>query len=135
MSRRPPVADWATDFDHLDPRWVENPFPIWDELRQKCPIAHTERFSGVYLPTRYEDVRRIAYDPEHFSSRKVIVREMPPPDNNGAPPIPRVTDWPAWRCCHPSPRRPSTGSFPERAKSATTSSTASPKRLVAMQPS
>jgi cytochrome P450 len=87
MSQRPPVKDWTTDFDHLDPRWVEDPFPIWDELRQKCPIAHTERFNGVYLPTRYEDVRAIAYDPEHFSSRKVIVRESPPPSNNGAPPI------------------------------------------------
>src|SRR5215470_7155792 len=87
MSQRPPVKDWATDFDHLDPNWVDDPFPIWDELRQKCPIAHTERFNGVYLPTRYEDVRAIAYDPEHFSSRKVIVRESPPPANNGAPPI------------------------------------------------
>ena len=29
----------------------------------------------------------MAYDPEHFSSRKVIVREIPPPSNNGAPPI------------------------------------------------
>ena len=73
---RPPVTDWATDWDHLDPRWVEDPFPIWDELRQTCPIAHTERFKGVYLPTRYEDVRAIAYDPEHFSSRKVVVREV-----------------------------------------------------------
>jgi cytochrome P450 len=87
MSQRPPVKDWATDFDHLDPGWIDDPFPIWDELRQKCPIAHTERFKGVYLPTRYEDVRAIAYDPEHFSSRKVIVRESPPPSNNGAPPI------------------------------------------------
>ena len=87
MSQRPPVKDWATDFDHLDPRWIDDPFPIWDELRQKCPIAHTDRFKGVYLPTRYEDVRAIAYDPEHFSSRKVIVRESPPPANNGAPPI------------------------------------------------
>jgi cytochrome P450 len=86
MSQRPPVQDWATDFDHLDPRWVQDPFPIWDELRQRCPIAHTDRFMGVYLPTRYEDVRAIAYDPEHFSSRRVIVRETPPP-RIPAPPI------------------------------------------------
>jgi len=32
---------------------IEDPFPIWDELRKKCPIAHTDRFMGVYLPTRY----------------------------------------------------------------------------------
>ena len=86
MSQRPAVQDWATDFDHLDPKWVNDPFPIWDDLRQRCPIAHTERFMGVYLPTRYEDVRAVAYDPEHFSSRRVIVRETPPP-RIPAPPI------------------------------------------------
>ena len=41
---------------------------------------------GVYLPTRYEDVRAVAYDTEHFSSRRVIVRETPPP-RIPAPPI------------------------------------------------
>ena len=86
MSRRPPVIDWSTDFDHLDPRWTENPYPIWDELRQKCRIAHTERFMGAYFATRYEDVRTIAYDTEHFSSRRPVVRETRPP-LTPAPPI------------------------------------------------
>jgi hypothetical protein len=86
MGERPPVKDWATDWDHLDRRWVEDPFPIWDEIRRKCPIAHTERFMGVYLPTRYEDVRAVAYDTENFSSRRVVVRETPPP-RVPAPPI------------------------------------------------
>jgi len=94
MSKRPPVSDWATDWDHLDPRWINDPFPIWDELRGKCPIAHTGRFMGVYLPTRYEDVRAIAYDTEHFSSRRVVVRETPPP-RIPAPPI--TSDPPAHR--------------------------------------
>jgi cytochrome P450 len=95
MTRRPPVTDWSSDFDHLDPRWVEDPFPIWEELRSKCPIAHTERFMGVYLPTRYEDVRAIAYDTEHFSSHRVVVRETMPPQSGGAPPI--TTDPPKHR--------------------------------------
>jgi len=94
MSSRPPVKDWTTDFDHLDPRWVENPYPIWDELRQRCPIAHTDRFMGVYFPSRYEDVRAIAYDTEHFSSHRVVVREDMPP-RGGAPPI--TTDPPKHR--------------------------------------
>jgi cytochrome P450 len=86
MSQRPPVTDWANDFDHLDPRWVNDPFPLWAELRWRCPVAHTERFMGVYFPSRYADVRAIAYDPEHFSSRRVVVRETPPP-RVPAPPI------------------------------------------------
>jgi cytochrome P450 len=48
-------------------------------MRTQCPIAHTDRFMGVYFPSRYADVRAIAYDTEHFSSRRVIVRETPPP--------------------------------------------------------
>ncbi len=86
-SRHPPVQDWATDFDHRDPRWVENPFPIWDELRGRCPVAHSARFEdGAYFASRYDDVREIAYDSEHFSSRRVIVRERKVP-TQPAPPI------------------------------------------------
>ena len=86
MSQRPPAKDWATDFDHLDPRWVNDPFPIWDEMRKQCPIAHTNRFMGVYFPSRYADVRAVAYDTEHFSSRRIVVRTTPPP-RIPAPPI------------------------------------------------
>ena len=87
MSKHPPVKDWASDFDHRDPRWIENPFPIWDELRGRCPVAHSARFEdGAYFASRYDDVREIAYDSEHFSSRRVIVRERKVPPQP-APPI------------------------------------------------
>jgi cytochrome P450 len=78
MSNAAPVTDWVHDFDHTDPRWTENPFPIWDELRSQCPVVHTERFLGCYLPTTYEAVKQISYDTEHFSSRRVVVRNVRP---------------------------------------------------------
>ncbi|NWG72862.1 MAG: cytochrome P450, partial [Parvularculaceae bacterium] len=86
---RPPVTDWLTDWDHLDPRWTSDPVPIWDEIRKsECPVAHTDRFMGAYLPVRYKDIRDIAYDTEHFSSRNVLIRDNPPPvSGGGAPPI------------------------------------------------
>ena len=87
MNKPAPVADWATDFDHRDPRWVEDPFPIWADLRGRCPVAHSKRFEdGAYFASRYADVREIAYDSEHFSSRRVIVREKKIPPQP-APPI------------------------------------------------
>ncbi len=43
MKPRTPVTDWATDFDPLDPRWIEDPYPILDNAA-KCPVAHTDRF-------------------------------------------------------------------------------------------
>lgn len=85
----PPVTDWVHDFDHTDPQWTENPFPIWDELRAASPVVHTKRFLGCYLPTTYEAVREIANDTEHFSSRRIIVRDVRPEitSKNAAPPI------------------------------------------------
>ena len=74
----PPVEDFATDFDHTDPAWVADPFPIWDELRQTCPVAHSERYGGTWLPTTHEAVAAVAYDTEHFTSRSVVVSEVKP---------------------------------------------------------
>jgi cytochrome P450 len=89
-------SDLDGDFDHLDPDWIADPYPIWDEMRQNCPIAHTDKFNGVYFPSRYADVRAIAYDTEHFSSRRVVVRSEPPetppinPPINSDPPVHRA---------------------------------------------
>jgi cytochrome P450 len=86
-----PVSDWATDFSHMDPEWAADPYTIQDDLRQRCPIAHTNRFGGGWLPTRYEDVAAIAYDTEHFSSRSIIMGNFRPPRDiapiGGSPPI------------------------------------------------
>ena len=86
MSTRPPVSDFATDFDHTDPRWVADPYPIWDDLRVRCPVAHSDRYGGVWLPVTHEGVAAVAYDTEHFTSRAVVVSELRP--NEFAPPAP-----------------------------------------------
>src|ERR1700685_3639419 len=86
-----PVGDWASDFSHLEPEWSADPYPIQDDLRQRCPIAHTERFGGAWLPTRYDDVAAIAYDTERFSSRAIILSNLRPPRElapvGGSPPL------------------------------------------------
>jgi len=69
MTTVPPVNDWTTDWDHHDPNWVNDPFPIWEELRSGCPVAHTDRYNeGAWLPTRFEDVTAVARDTDTFSS-------------------------------------------------------------------
>src|ERR1700749_3050291 len=87
LPEHPPVTDWVNDFDHTDPRWTEDPFPIWEELREASPVVPTERLLGCYLPTTYEAVRAIANDAEHFSSRRIIVRDVRPEQTAKAPPI------------------------------------------------
>jgi cytochrome P450 len=86
-----PVSDWAADFSHLEPEWAADPYSIQDDLRQRCPIAHTKRFGGGWLPTRWEDVAAIAYDTDRFSSRSSIMSNFRPPRDlapiGGSPPI------------------------------------------------
>ena len=86
-----PVSDWTADFSHMEPEWSADPYPIQDDLRQRCPIAHTDRFGGGWLPTRYEDIAAIASDTEHFSSRSIIMGNFRPPVEiapiGGSPPI------------------------------------------------
>ena len=80
-----PVSDWSSDYDIFDPGYVADPFPVWDELRQHCPVAHTERWGGSWLPTTYEHVTAIARDVQHFSSRSISV--VPPPPQDAASPV------------------------------------------------
>lgn len=91
---RAPVSDWTSDFDYLHPRWTENPYSIWRDLRSTCPVAHTDRFSGVYFPLRYEDIRAVAYDTEHFSSRRVTIRDHIPGQPHQQPALPPLTSDP-----------------------------------------
>jgi len=65
--------DWTTDFDLFDPRFIADPYPVYRDLRERCPVAHTERGKSTFMPTTYEDVAQVAHDTEHFSSRDVGV--------------------------------------------------------------
>ncbi|HEX4979950.1 MAG TPA: cytochrome P450 [Acidimicrobiales bacterium] len=66
-------SDWATDFDILDPDYVRDPSARWQEQRERCPIAHTNRRGSTWLPVTYDDIAAIAHDVEHFSSRDIAV--------------------------------------------------------------
>jgi cytochrome P450 len=73
VKQREPVASWETDFDVMDPAYVKDPFSIWDELRDSCPVARTERRTGAWLLTTYADVTAAAHDVTTFSSLEVGV--------------------------------------------------------------
>jgi cytochrome P450 len=85
-----PVTDWAADYDIFDPQYVADPYGIWDELREACPMAHTDRWGGSWLPTRYADVYAIAHDIEKFPSGNGIsvVPMIDIPSDGSAPVVP-----------------------------------------------
>ncbi len=73
-----PTPDWATEFDHTSDAYAAAAPEVWDELRERCPVAHSDAHGGVWLPVRHTDVTAIANDTEHFSSEGVIVNVFKP---------------------------------------------------------
>jgi len=67
------TIDWTTDYDVLDAEFVANPYPFFDDLRQQCPVPHSNRWGGSWMPTTYADVSAVAHDIGHFSSQEVGV--------------------------------------------------------------
>ncbi|HVA44238.1 MAG TPA: hypothetical protein VNF50_12210 [Acidimicrobiales bacterium] len=54
---KPPMQDWATDFDHTPPDYAAQATEIWDDLRGRCPVAEpsllpvaVEEFLRFYAP-------------------------------------------------------------------------------------
>jgi cytochrome P450 len=92
-----PVTDWARDYDIFHPDYIGDPFLIWDDLRTSCPVAHTDRWGGSWLPTTYADVMAISHDIGHFSSDDVGVlpgvedAEEKPPSAGGIPVLPPIS--------------------------------------------
>jgi len=69
-------VDWRERFDHYAPEYAADPFTVWADLRETCPVARSERFRGMWVPTRHEDIEAIARDTQHFSSRSPLVAEF-----------------------------------------------------------
>jgi cytochrome P450 len=84
---KPPVEDFAVDWDHTDPTWVGDPYPIWEDLRERCPVARTERYGGGWFPSTHAYVSEVANDTEHFTSRTVVVGNGRPPEEAAPAPI------------------------------------------------
>jgi cytochrome P450 len=86
------VKDWTTDYDIFAREYIKDPFPIWDEIRAKCPVAHTDRWGGSFMPTRYEDLFNIAKDIENYSSRNVLVADVMPVPRDDNEPEPEISE-------------------------------------------
>ncbi len=88
------VASWETDLDHANPEYNPNAPEIWKQLREGgCPVAHSDRYGGMWVPITHDTVHEVAYDTDNFTSRSVVVSHLRPGDLalpapiGGAPPI------------------------------------------------
>jgi cytochrome P450 len=74
MARNEPekVTDWTSDFDHGSQQWADDPYAIVESLKNSgCPIAHTQRYGGAWLPVTYDLIKEIALDTKNFSTEGI----------------------------------------------------------------
>jgi hypothetical protein len=73
------------DYDIFDPDFVRDPYPTMAAIREsECPIGHSGKWGGSWMPTLYEDVVAIAQEHELFTSQEIIV----------VPPVPGALEGP-----------------------------------------
>jgi cytochrome P450 len=61
---------YVADFDHHSEGFALDPVSHYRELRERCPVAWSDHYDGFWIPTRYEDIVRIARDDATFSSAR-----------------------------------------------------------------
>ena len=78
-TRQRPVATGRPTSTTPTRRTTANAHAIWDELRDVgCPVAHSDRYGGMWAPLTHELVHEVAYDTDHFTSNGVIVSNARP---------------------------------------------------------
>ena len=123
MNKTPPVNDWKTDYDIFDHSYVKDPVPVWNKLRQECPIAHSDRWGGSWMPTKYADMQALVRMVPDLSSKEPLVvppQELDPESEYAEVAAPPITSDPPTQIpirrmilpfLHPKPW-PDTGQIP-----------------------
>jgi cytochrome P450 len=76
MSNDGPVTDWGSDFNIFDPEYTNDPVPVWQHLQATCPIAHTDRWGGMWMTTTYDDAQALVKETSILSNRQVSIAPM-----------------------------------------------------------
>lgn len=58
----------TVDFDHHSPKVGPDPYPVYEELREKCPVAWSEHHGGFWVLTDYENVLAATENDDVFHS-------------------------------------------------------------------
>jgi cytochrome P450 len=89
-----PYNRFCSEFDHLDPEFKADPWPILAHLRETCPVAHTPRHGGYWVITRYEDTFGVAENWAGFTNRHGVAV---PASHERYPSLPNHVDPPEHR--------------------------------------
>lgn len=87
------VSEAMRRWDMDDPKYAQDPYPLYEQFRTHCPLGRAEGHGGYWVLSRFEDIRFVYDNPEIFSShpngipanlgqdRPMIPLEIDPPEH------------------------------------------------------
>ena len=58
------TAPYERGFNHLGREYATQPEKMWADMRGECPVAHSDRFGSVWMPTTRDTIAEVAYNTE-----------------------------------------------------------------------
>lgn len=74
-------------FDFFADAFTRDPAATWRDMRESCPVAHSDHHGGHWIPTGYDTIRSVALDTATFSSADATVPAVPGASAADYPPI------------------------------------------------
>lgn len=68
-ARTPPAQE---DFNYYSEEQMQNPYPMYEEFRERCPVGRSEHYGGFAFVSRYDDAKRVFSDFQTFTSSNGI---------------------------------------------------------------
>jgi len=89
------TAHPADDYDLFAQEFSRDPHRLYSEVRGSgCPVAHSDRLGGSWMPVTFDDVRAVARKPDDFSSRTSEITGPTVTHRGGGLLIPPITSDP-----------------------------------------
>ncbi|MDB5911027.1 MAG: cytochrome family protein [Massilia sp.] len=67
------AANSVDGYDLYSEAFRDDPHVQYQAMRTGCPVAHSDKWGGSYMVAGYQDVREMARDTDHFTSRAIEV--------------------------------------------------------------
>src|SRR5690606_41705326 len=70
-------SEGPQDFDPLAPETFDSPYAVYRDLRERCPVAHSQAWNGFWAFMRYEDViQALQQSDVYITSRQNVVPKL-----------------------------------------------------------
>lgn len=86
------VQELAESYDHHNPEFSQDPYPVYEALRGRGRIVHSDHYGGFYAPTRFTEMREIWQNWKDFSTSPSVA--LPEAFGKDRPMLPMEVDPP-----------------------------------------